>query len=123
MAVLLKNDMDLGIFLAHPLVKPHRAGVKGIPQDSDDDAASESLLSQHGGVQAGAVAFQNPGALLGKGPSRRGKGHAAGAAVKELDAQLLLQCRDHPAQGGLGDEQILGGLGKAQPLGEHNKAL
>lgn len=123
MAQFLKRQVDLRVFFRHLMMELHRAGVKGVPQDAHGDLAPEAPLSQLGRVHPGAAGFQDPGALLGEGPSRRGEGHIAGASVKELEPQLLLQGGGHAAQGGLGDEQIFCGLGKAQPLGQHQKAL
>ena len=122
-APLVEGDVDLGAGLGHTLIDLHRAGVKIVPQNPDVDVAPEALLGQPGRVHSLAEVVQDAGTLPGKGPACRGEGHAAGAAVEKLDAQLLFQGGDRPAQGRLGDEQVVRGLGEVQPLGQHQEAL
>ena len=53
----------------------------------------------------------------GVGSARRREVYRPHAALEELDAQMILQMADRPADGAVGHMQLIGGLGEAQKAG------
>ncbi len=94
-------------------------GGEGIER-ADIENPHRLLVHDHGGGRRQAA--QHIAHRGGVGSARRREVYGPHAALEELDAQMVLQMADRPADGAVGHMQLIGGLGETQKAGRGFKA-